>query len=336
MYTKQQIAAWLERIHYDGDLTISKETLDALVYSHQCAIPFENIDVYDFHREIPLDEVSLFEKMVTRKRGGYCFETNGFFCRMLQSIGFDARPCLCRVMFGLRRPEENFIDHRATIVALDGQRYFCEAGIGGAMPPGALQLPPERSADRADRPERAEGTADSSGCPERAEGIAGCPERAEGSAGSADCPERVKGSAGSANCPEGTWQEMRGEYFCVRRIERNWYGTIRRVNLSRDIYEDPMDRRERLEIMFCDAAAHEIDFVTLNHFLSQSDQSKFRRERIVNLRTPDGYRALTNRTYREVSRGRRTERELDAAEIPGILKDKFGLEIKMNGAAGGF
>ena len=306
MYTNQQITAWLDRIHYDGDLTISKETLDALVYLHQCAIPFENIDVYDFHREIPLDEAALFDKMVTRRRGGYCFETNGFFCRMLQSIGFDARPCLCRVMFGLRKPEENFIDHRATIVMLDGQRYFCEAGIGGAMPPGALQLPPERAERSAD-----------------------CPESAERSAG---CPERTEISAGSAECPEGTWQEMRGECFCVRKIERNWYGTIRRVDPGRDIYDDPMGRRERLEIMFCDAAAHEIDFVTLNHFLSQSDQSKFRRERIVNLRTPDGYRALTNRTYREVIRGCRTERELDDSEIPAVLKTKFGLEIKTEGA----
>ncbi len=247
--------------------------------------------------------------MVTRRRGGYCFETNGFFCRMLQSIGFDARPCLCRVMFGLRRPEENFIDHRATIVTLDGQRYFCEAGIGGAMPPGALQLPPERSAGSADRPERA----------------------AE-SAGAADYPERAPESVDFADCPEGTWQEMKGEYFCVRKIERNWYGTIRKVDPDRDIYDDPMDRRERLEIMFCDAAVHEIDFVTLNHFLSQSERSKFRQGRIVNLRTPDGYRALTNRTYREVIRGSRTERELDDAEIPGILKDKFGLEIKMDEA----
>ncbi|MCD7921167.1 MAG: arylamine N-acetyltransferase [Clostridiales bacterium] len=303
MYTKRQIEAYLTRINYTGDLTISKDTLDALIYAHQCGIPFENLDVYDFHREILLDEDSLFEKLVTRRRGGYCFETNGFFCRMLQSVGFDARPCLCRVMFGLQYPRENLIDHRATIVFLDGQRYFCEAGIGGAMPPGALQLPPDIKMSEQGERQTPDDTLSGAG-------------------------EQLR-SMGT-DCPEGCWQEMRGEYFCVRTIERNWYGTIRKVNVSRDIYDDPMDRRERLEVMFCDAAAHEIDFAALNYFLSQSDQSMFRQKRVVNIRTPEGYRALTNRTYREVIHGRRTERELSFEEIPLILKEKFGIEISEN------
>lgn len=129
------------------------------------------------------------------------------------------------------------------------------------------------------------------------------------------------------DCLEGCWQEMQGEFFCVRTIERNWYGTIRRVNVNQDIYDDPMNRKERLEVMFCDAAAHEIDFVTPNYFLSRSDQSMFRQKRVVNLRTPDGYRALTNRTYREVIHGKRTERELFYEEIPIVLKEQFGIEI---------
>ncbi|MCD8110391.1 MAG: arylamine N-acetyltransferase [Clostridiales bacterium] len=341
MYTKRQIKEYLNRINYMGDMTVSKDTLDALVYAHQCGVPFENLDVYDFHREIPLDEDSLFEKIVTRRRGGYCFETNGLFCRVLQSVGFDARPCLCRVMFGLRYPRENLIDHRATIVFLDGQRYFCEAGIGGAMPPGALQLPPDVNISEPGEqwyPDIALSEAGEQKADIALPGTGKRQEPDEALSGAGEQQERDKALPGTdeqlrpkgTDCPEGCWQEMRGEYFCVRTIERNWYGTIRKVNVSQDIYDDPMNRRERLEIMFCDAAVHEIDFIAPNYFLSRSDQSMFRQKRVVNIRTPEGYRALTDNTYREVIRGRREERELAYPEIPIVLKEKFGIEISDN------
>ncbi|MCD8217935.1 MAG: arylamine N-acetyltransferase [Clostridiales bacterium] len=119
LYTEQQIEKNVKWIHYTGDLSISKDTLGALVYAHQCFIPFENLDVCDFHKEISLDEDKLFEKLVIRKRGGYCLEMNGFFYHMLRSIGFNAYPCLCRVMFGIQDPGDNLIGHRATIVSLD-------------------------------------------------------------------------------------------------------------------------------------------------------------------------------------------------------------------------
>lgn len=47
---------------------------------------------------------------------------------------------------------------------------------------------------------------------------------------------------------EDVWLEMKGEEFSIRAIEPGWYGTMRRVRLNRDIYDDPMDRKERLEI----------------------------------------------------------------------------------------
>ena len=119
----------------------TREVLDELIYAHQCSIPFENLDVYDFQKEISLTEEALYDKFIVQRRGGYCFETNGFFCVMLRSMGFDARPCLCRVMFGLTEPSQNLFDHRATIVTLDGKDYFCEVGLGGAMPPASMKIP---------------------------------------------------------------------------------------------------------------------------------------------------------------------------------------------------
>lgn len=276
MYTQEQIQAYLDRIHFHKKIEYTKEILDELVYAHQLSIPFENLDVYEFHKTISLEPDDLYQKMITDHRGGYCFEMNGLFCLMLQSMGFQARPCLCRVMFGLTEPSQNLFDHRATIVMLDGRQYFCEVGIGGAMPPAAMELP-------------------------------------AGEGWRKDAPD--------------VWKQMHGEEFCIRPIEPGWYGTVRRVKMDSDIYDDPFDRKERLEVMFCLAEVHEIDFTSMNYYLSQSDASMFRQRRVVNLRTTHGYRALTDNTYREVVDGNRQERVLTEEEIPHILREKFGLCI---------
>ena len=115
--------------------------------------------------------------------------------------------------------------------------------------------------------------------------------------------------------------------FSIRAIEPGWYGTMRRVRLNRDIYDDPMDRKERLEVMFTTIAVHEMDFTSLNYYLSHAEKSLFRCQRIVNLRTERGYRALTGLVYREVTDGIRREQTLMPEELPVILKENFGIEL---------
>ncbi|VEA06746.1 N-hydroxyarylamine O-acetyltransferase [Salmonella enterica subsp. enterica serovar Sanjuan] len=56
------------------------EALRTLHLAHNCAIPFENLDVL-LPREIQLDETALEEKLLYARRGGYCFELNGLFER---------------------------------------------------------------------------------------------------------------------------------------------------------------------------------------------------------------------------------------------------------------
>lgn len=140
VFTEEEKKACLARIDFQKELTLTKECLDQLVFAQQSHIPYDNLDVYDYDREISLDPKRLFQKIVVKRRGGYCFELNGFFCGLLQSIGFDAKPCYCRIMFGpVMGPQDNFIDHRATIVTLDGKRYFCDVGTGAPMPLGAIE-----------------------------------------------------------------------------------------------------------------------------------------------------------------------------------------------------
>lgn len=82
------LSGYLERMAYIGDTTPNLDTLRALQRRHLEVIPYENLDI--LHR-IPLkfgtDE--LWEKIVTRRRGGVCYELNFLFGDMLRLMGFQ-------------------------------------------------------------------------------------------------------------------------------------------------------------------------------------------------------------------------------------------------------
>lgn len=134
-----ELSAYFHRIGYTGDAAPTKETLDTLIYLHQCAVPFETLDSHDFHIEADLNPDALFDKIVTRRRGGYCLELNGLFYTLLCTIGFDVRPCMCRVLLGTDEFTHP-IDHRANLITINGRTCFCDVGLGGPMPPAALDI----------------------------------------------------------------------------------------------------------------------------------------------------------------------------------------------------
>ena len=74
--TKEQLALYFQRIGYEGTPDRTSATLGAIQEAHLNHIPYENLDLT---RGVPLslEEGDLFEKLVTRRRGGYCFEQNG-------------------------------------------------------------------------------------------------------------------------------------------------------------------------------------------------------------------------------------------------------------------
>jgi N-hydroxyarylamine O-acetyltransferase len=80
--------AYLERIGFAGQPEPDPESLFALQRAHLLTAPFENQDI-QLGRLIRLDPASLFEKIVNHRRGGYCFELNGLFALLLESIGFQ-------------------------------------------------------------------------------------------------------------------------------------------------------------------------------------------------------------------------------------------------------
>ena len=143
-FSPEQIKQYLDRIGMPPVKGPTREVLDELIYLHQCTIAFENLDSYDFHKEVCLDGDYLFQKIIQGTRGGYCLELNGLFYRLVVSLGYDARPCFTRVLLGkndLRWP----IDHRGTLVKLDGAEYFCDVGLGGPMPSGKQEVEPGKA-----------------------------------------------------------------------------------------------------------------------------------------------------------------------------------------------
>ena len=132
------VDAYLERIHMDMPILLNKETLDRIIYLHQCAIPFENLDVYFAKKEIQQGISDVFDKIIRNKRGGFCFEMNNLFHAFLKTVGFDVYPCLCKVIEG--PPPYYPALHRGTIARLDGTLHYCDIGFGGPVPGGAIRI----------------------------------------------------------------------------------------------------------------------------------------------------------------------------------------------------
>lgn len=130
--------AYLKRININHPVILDKAGLDELIFAHQCYVPFENLDVWLYKKSIPLEIEALYEKVVVRGRGGYCFELNALFTALLNALGFEAYACMCRIT-----RNKNFVPltlHRGIIVTIDGQQYFCDVGYGGPMPAGAIPI----------------------------------------------------------------------------------------------------------------------------------------------------------------------------------------------------
>ena len=81
------IQTYLQRINYRGSVTPTVATLYSIHLSHLQHIPFENLDIH-LGNPIDLRLDALFEKIVRRHRGGFCYELNGLFAWLLHELGF--------------------------------------------------------------------------------------------------------------------------------------------------------------------------------------------------------------------------------------------------------
>ena len=130
---------YLERIglNPDDSYPLTYETLCKLQYAHVTTVPYENADIVN-GIELKLDTESLFDKVVNRKRGGYCFELNGLFAALLREMGFTVTDFMARFLRG--ETEIPIRRHRVLCVDLGNERIICDVGIGSVAPRYPLLL----------------------------------------------------------------------------------------------------------------------------------------------------------------------------------------------------
>lgn len=124
-------AAYLERIGFRGEPRRDAEALRRLHVAHLMSVPFENLDI-QLGREIRLDERLLYDKIVVRRRGGYCYELNGMFAWLLRSVDFD----VTLVSAGVYDATEDRFgpdgDHLCLLVRLE-HTWLADVGFGASF-----------------------------------------------------------------------------------------------------------------------------------------------------------------------------------------------------------
>lgn len=126
------LEAYLARVALRERPLADAEGLAMLQRAHRLAIPFENLDVI-LGRGIRIDSAAVFAKLVTARRGGYCFEHNRLLLDVLAALGFEARPLLARVW--LAASGTPAFTHALSLVTIAGEEWIADAGFGGSYSP---------------------------------------------------------------------------------------------------------------------------------------------------------------------------------------------------------
>ena len=124
---------YLARIGSEGPMAPTLETLKELHERHPDAIPFEAIDVL-LERGVNIAPDAVEDKLVHGRRGGYCFEHNGLFKRVLEAIGFHVEGLSARVRWNAApgtAPQP--YSHMALRVVVDNVPWLVDVGFGGCV-----------------------------------------------------------------------------------------------------------------------------------------------------------------------------------------------------------
>ena len=145
---------YLSRIDYQGQPRADLECLTAIHRQHLLHIPYENLDV-QLGRPLDLDMDRIFDKIVRRHRGGWCYEMNGLLGWALAEIGFD----VMRLAGGVMRSQGGDAmlgNHLVLAVQLD-RTYIADVGLGnGLIEPAPLEVGPITQGFRISRLEQIE------------------------------------------------------------------------------------------------------------------------------------------------------------------------------------
>jgi N-hydroxyarylamine O-acetyltransferase len=245
--------AYLERIGATRPAAPTLDALAGLVLAHLYSVPFENLDIAG-GRRLSVELEAIYEKVVTRRRGGFCYELNGLFGWLLRGLGYDVTLLAAQLPEPPDGGPRHDLAHLVLLVDLDGP-WLVDVGFGEAYRrPFALR----------------------------------------------DGNEHADPLLGRYRLEEadGRWQV------------REWQdGAESRVSYRFDL------------------APHELaDFAEACRW-QETESPFFTGHRFCTIATPDGRRTLMDDRLIVRSGGRRTEREVEEAEVPGLLAELFGVVL---------
>jgi N-hydroxyarylamine O-acetyltransferase len=130
--TPLDLSAYFARIGYGGPATATPAVLNDLQRLHTAAIPFESLDVF-LGRQVDISPAAVDQKLIADRRGGYCYEQNGLFRRVLLTLGFEVTTLIGRVLWNMPvdaplRPRT----HMALKVRVRGDDWLADVGFGGS------------------------------------------------------------------------------------------------------------------------------------------------------------------------------------------------------------
>ena len=121
---------YLDRISYRGSLTPDVQSLFAIHKAQAMSVPYEAIDVLAGLTPDHSIE-AIFDKIVRRRRGGWCYETNGLLGWALQQAGFEVQRAVAGV-YRKDKGDSTLGNHVVLLVKLD-QTYLADIGLGDAL-----------------------------------------------------------------------------------------------------------------------------------------------------------------------------------------------------------
>lgn len=117
---------YLDRIGFRRAAQADMATVAEMMRCQLFSVPFENLDV-QAGKIVSLVPEEIVEKILHRKRGGYCYEVNGLFAMALEALGIPYQFVAARPMFyPVKRPKT----HMAIVLRVNGEEWLCDLGFG--------------------------------------------------------------------------------------------------------------------------------------------------------------------------------------------------------------
>ena len=122
------IDAYLARIGLDRRPPPTLEGLRQVHRAHLLAIPYENLDV-QLGRPVTVERPAIYDKIVNRRRGGWCYEMNGILGWALVALGFRVTRATGAVVRALKGAFSEG-NHLVLRVDLEEGAWLADVGFG--------------------------------------------------------------------------------------------------------------------------------------------------------------------------------------------------------------